>query len=176
MAIKTASGSDLRNSLSSGLVLLNTTSFSGVSSQSFNDVFSATYTNYKILIQISSSGTGAFQMRLRVSGADNTNSDYNYQRLVAQSTSISGVRSTSSSSFDLGFCTNNMNRTSVELFNPFETSTTTGNAICGASLNNSPELDFYVFGTDVTTSYTGFTIFPASGTITGTVSVYGFNK
>jgi hypothetical protein len=35
MAIKTASGSGLSNSLSSGLVLLNTTSFSGVASQSF---------------------------------------------------------------------------------------------------------------------------------------------
>jgi hypothetical protein len=26
------------------------------------------------------------------------------------------------------------------------------------------------------TSYTGFTIFPDAGTITGTISVYGYNK
>jgi hypothetical protein len=34
---------------SGGLTLINTTSFSGVSSQSVNDVFSTTYKNYKIL-------------------------------------------------------------------------------------------------------------------------------
>ena len=28
----------------------------------------------------------------------------------------------------------------------------------------------------VTTSYTGFTLIPSAGTITGSVSVYGFNK
>jgi hypothetical protein len=33
---------------SSGLTLINTTSFSSVGSQSFNNVFSSTYTNYKI--------------------------------------------------------------------------------------------------------------------------------
>ena len=35
-----------------GMVLLNTTSFSGVASQSVNDVFSATYTNYRIFINL----------------------------------------------------------------------------------------------------------------------------
>ena len=32
-----------------GMVLLNTTSFSGVASQSFNSVFSATYDYYRII-------------------------------------------------------------------------------------------------------------------------------
>ena len=31
-------------------------------------------------------------------------------------------------------------------------------------------------GFDATTSFTGFTAFPTSGTITGTVSVYGYRK
>ena len=35
-----------------GMVLLNTTSFSGVSSQSFNNVFNASYENYKIIINL----------------------------------------------------------------------------------------------------------------------------
>ena len=38
-----------------GLVLLNTTSFSGVATQSLNNIFSAKYTNYKILINTSHS-------------------------------------------------------------------------------------------------------------------------
>jgi len=56
MAIKTASGSDLRNSLSSGLVLLNTTSFSGVNSVSLpKNTFSSTYTHYKTILEITTS-------------------------------------------------------------------------------------------------------------------------
>jgi hypothetical protein len=38
-----------------GLTLINTTSFTGVSSQSINDVFSATYDNYRIIITQSTS-------------------------------------------------------------------------------------------------------------------------
>jgi hypothetical protein len=36
----------------SGLTLINTTSFSGVASQSVNDVFSATYDNYRINLML----------------------------------------------------------------------------------------------------------------------------
>ncbi len=75
MAIKTASGSDLRNSLSSGLVLLNTTSFSAVSSQSVNDVFSATYENYFLLVRTTASSDN-INIRMRVSGSDDSTSNY----------------------------------------------------------------------------------------------------
>ena len=35
-----------------GMVLLNTTSFSGVASQSFNNVFTTTYDAYKIILDL----------------------------------------------------------------------------------------------------------------------------
>jgi hypothetical protein len=35
---------------------------------------------------------------------------------------------------------------------------------------------FFNFIKNDTTSYTGFTFFPASGTMTGSVSVYGYSK
>jgi hypothetical protein len=84
-----------------GMVLLNTTSFSGVSSQSVNDVFSATYDEY--LIQLNGKGsTGAGVLfRLRASGSDATNATYNYQNFVASSTSVSGSRSNTQTSWDI---------------------------------------------------------------------------
>jgi len=59
-----------------GMVLLNTTSFSAVASQSINDVFSATYDNYVLLINYLTSTTANQTWRLRVSGTDNSAASY----------------------------------------------------------------------------------------------------
>jgi hypothetical protein len=56
-----------------GLVLLNTTSFSGVVSQSINSVFTSTYDNYYIEIDLVVPTTGGDTgFRLRSSGTDKT--------------------------------------------------------------------------------------------------------
>ena len=65
----------LSSGLEPGLVLLNTTDFTGVPSQSINDVFSATYNNYLIVIDDLIRNTGGaldIYLRLRVSGTDST--------------------------------------------------------------------------------------------------------
>ena len=60
-----------------GMVLLNTTSFSGVASQSINDVFSATYTNYRICWEgVGTTSQNDLNLRARVSGSDNSSSNY----------------------------------------------------------------------------------------------------
>jgi hypothetical protein len=53
-----------------GMVLLNTTSFSGVASQSVNDVFSATYDNYFIQIDFTHGSTQDASIKLRKAGVD----------------------------------------------------------------------------------------------------------
>jgi hypothetical protein len=56
---------------SAGLTLINTTSFSGVASQSINDVFSTTYDNYLVLVEgVGSGASSDLNFRLRVGGAD----------------------------------------------------------------------------------------------------------
>jgi hypothetical protein len=45
-----------------------------------------------------------------------------------------------------------------------------------AASNTAMEFRGYGLGLNVTTSYTGFTIFPSSGTITGSISVFGYAK
>jgi len=163
-----------------GMVLLNTTSFSAVSSQSINDVFSTTYTNYRIVFNLAFSATTYIGTRMRVSGTDNSSSQY----LYASPQFTSG--GTSENSFSNGLTTsfNEMARASVDTTggvfdfqDPFETKNT---LVTGLSMwNRSSTLinsNTYFGALKNSTSYTGFTFFPASGTITGSVSVYGYNK
>jgi hypothetical protein len=165
-----------------GMVLLNTTSFSAVASQSINDVFSATYDEY--LIQLNGKGsTGAGVLfRLRASGSDATNATYNYQNLVASATSVSGSRSNTQTSWDVGDLDTTEKVNVIHLYNPFPsaviTSFATGNSISWVADNNTNPSVGLVGGSFTTTgtSYTGFTLTINSGNMTGSVKVYGFNK
>jgi len=155
-----------------GMVLLNTTSFSGVASQSFNDVFSATYNNYLIRGDIDdTSGAGA-NFRLRVGGSDNSSSNYKYSRIYIGNTNATGLTGESNQS-STGFLLGDLStQTGIEIliFSPFLTKLTTFRQ----GLNN--DYSVTTSGTmTVTTSYTGFTIVFGSSA-TGELSVYGFNK
>jgi hypothetical protein len=174
LATATAS-STYQTKAATGLVLLNTTSFSGVSSQSFNDVFSATYQNYVVYLNMESTLTSDFQFRWRVSGADNTSSVYNYQ--------IAGLTSSNTSSnltgatqnlfkFSSGFA-NNTTATTLNFFDPF---TTNRSFFTSASIGVGGGLSITNTGAGQhtnSTSFTGFTLFASTGNITGTVRVYG---
>jgi hypothetical protein len=157
-----------------GLVLLNTTSFSAVSSQSFNNVFSSTYDNYKILITASSATDTDLQIRLRVGGSDNsTASSYVLQRITASSTTVGGVRQTDSYWRGYSFRDNDYNSQEITLYRPFLTKPT-----LFSSYGNYGESNALIFGFtgshNQSTSYDGFTMF--GPTVTGTISIYGFNK
>ena len=163
-----------------GLVKINTTSFSGVSSQSFNNVFSATYKSYKIIVNVTSSVTGEnLNIRLRASGTDNSSANYSVQRLTVTGTGTSSSRLNSQTSWIFaGYLDGVSAETNIiELTNPFETNTSNGYIICTIDSNSNSSMEFRItsFGTNVTTSYDGFTLIPISGTITGSVSVYGYN-
>jgi hypothetical protein len=164
-----------------GMVLLNTTSFSAVASQSISDVFSATYDNYRIILDVTSNVNTALSMRMRVAGSDNSTSNYNVQYASVDNTTLSAGRIATGTSWNM----NGGQGTArcfygLTLLNPFATQFT------GVYMENSLRYDanllavgFQALGFAATTSFTGFTLFPVGGaspTISGTVSVYGFNK
>jgi hypothetical protein len=162
-----------------GMVLLNTTSFSAVATQSISDVFSTTYDNYRVVCNVQPSTTVDLQMRYRVSGADNSTSNYNYEGFVTRpnntNASVSGA--TNQTSFVIaGLNNGNANAFSMDIYQPF-ISDFTKHSLIGHmhdSTSYNASLRGGVFA--ATTSFTGFTIYPSSGTMTGTVSVYGYNK
>jgi hypothetical protein len=163
-----------------GMVLLNTTSFSAVASQSINDVFSTTYTNYKVIFNLSLSATTFIGTRMRVSGTDNSSSQYVYTGPAL--TSGNTVENAYSNGLTTSFL--EMVRVSVDTSggvfdfqDPFETKNTlvTGLSIWNRSSTLINSMSYFGVLKN-STSYTGFTFFPNSGTMTGSVSVYGYNK
>jgi hypothetical protein len=154
-----------------GMVLLNTTSFSAVTSQSVNTVFSSSYDNYRIIIKTTASNDSV-TFKLRVSGVD-ASTNYQYQTLQANSTTISGARSSAQTSFNIGAAGTNSLLT-IELGSPAIAEQTT--FVCNTAYNQTNNQVFLSNGLHSTaTAYDGFT-FACISNMTGSVSVYGYNK
>jgi len=153
-----------------------TVTFSAASSVSLNGVFSSTYTNYRIVFNVEHTvGLVVLYLRLRVSGTDATGANYNYQSLSADNT-ISGGRSQNQTSTEIALISISVgNNGSTDIYRPFLANPTSfvGHII---SAYNSPYGRTYFSEHTPSTSYDGFTIFVSSGTITGNISVYGYNK
>lgn len=155
-----------------GLVYIKSTAVSaGVSSVSVDDVFSATYKNYLVLGSFVCSAGDSNQMRLRVSGADNSTS--NYKRESISLDSAASTTSTSTGTSFNAFWTGSTAFSALEavFYNPFE-STRTIIFNRATQEGTAMKIGGHVF--DTTTSFTGFTLIASSGTISsGTIRVYG---
>ena len=165
-----------------GLVLLNTTSFSGVASQSIGSdaapLFTSAYKNYKVIFSgESSSSSQPLFIRMRTNVTDDTTNNYIY--LVTYRTNASGT--TDFSATQTGFYLGNVSSTLrshaiVDFQYPqvADYTTMTGLSVGFVSTANT---EFYTLGgfKNTTTQYNGMTIYPSTGTITGEVSVYGYN-
>jgi hypothetical protein len=156
---------------SSGLVLVKSQTIgSAVSSVTVSNAFSATYDNYRIVVNGGTASAGDTELNLQL-GAKTTGykSSQNYQSLT-------------SGSFTSAFKTNIMflGRTGVsgnsaagDIIAP---NLTTNTALISFSVNNLYGI-IGLSNTNDTTAYTDFTVLPASGTLTGgEIRVYGYKN
>jgi hypothetical protein len=160
-----------------GMVLLNTTSFSAVSSISVSDVFSATYDNYRVdIIYTGASTNTADSLRLRVAGADNSTSNYNYAGIFLRTSGTSiPYGNTSQTSFAdiMAHNTSGNEAFTLNIYSPFPAERTKFNA-AGFDHDGTSLLSQFQAGVfAATTSFTGFTLISGSGTFTGRIRVYG---
>jgi len=157
----------------SGLTYVGGATFSASSAVNVNDVFSATYQNYIVYSTLTPSVGGTdLNIRLRVSGTDASSSNYTTQRTYVDNTTTSGNRYTVTefSPFALG---TDGNFFRGDFFSPFE-SVKTGLQLNLSSNTGTTMIDARAsFSFNLTTSFTGFTVFPGSGNITGSIKVYG---
>jgi hypothetical protein len=166
----------------SGLVKISTTTFSAVSSQSFNSIFSSTYDNYKIVVSNLTHSVGGVgvNMRLRKSGTDDSSTNYVRQYVDANGSTLASARpGTDTLWLTLLPSTGTENGFSeMTIFNP--NNATIKTAIIGGFPYNGTTLvsqTYYGFHNVATSAnYDGFSLIPGSGTISGTVSVYGYSK
>jgi hypothetical protein len=182
--LKKSSATDLDvewGTASSGLTLINTTSFSGVASQAVNSVFNSTYQNYRILINIASS-TGdinAIGMKLRVSTTD-TSTNYNSVRLFSKGASpaSAGEDVLGNDEWFIGESDKDQNGASaiaMDLFSPNEARST--NFQASASTSDGEFYCHFISGIQSSsTQFDGFNIINSAGNTTGTIRVYGYNN
>jgi hypothetical protein len=158
-----------------GLVLLNTTSFSGAVSFSLPaNTFTADYENYKILVKLTDSPSAALNVRLRASGADNTSALYNQQLLNLFGSTVSTSRSLTQTSWDIGNG-DDLNVIDMTLYAPFLSERTGGIFQLGRQVQGAGIEGYQTYaGHNSTTSFDSLTFFQSSN-IQGKVSVYGFN-
>lgn len=161
----------------SGLVLLNTTSFSAVASQSINSVFTSTYENYRIIYYDEGSGNLALYLRLRSSGTDTTGTVYDVSRVY-------NVTSTPTSSDEQDQTTILLGSTStlpdhffsLDLLRPQLAKNTYGFSNVANVSTSAQRTHAQSFRVVDTVQYDGLTFYTSTGTVTGSISIYGYNK
>jgi hypothetical protein len=160
--------------VNSGLVLIETQTFSAVSAVNFSaDVFTTSYTHYKLLINVTS-GTGAQNGRFRAAGSDYATGTYVRQYLEAGSTTVSAARNTAQTSL-LGISTPD-NITDMTILNPKQAKNT--RAFSGGTFLSGGNIFLENRGWDsgTTNAFDSFSLLASSGTISGSMSLYGFKE
>ena len=176
LVVDSSTATGLKWGSPSGMVLLNTTSFSAVASQSINDVFSATYDRYMIQVNATKSTNSNVVIRLRVSGADNTSGNYAYQFLRGTGSTAS-TNAVNNTFWGLNADDTQNQADTMYLFSPFLTSNTMLQNFSISGLGGTSGQFVLTGGRfNDTTSFTGFSVVATNGTITGSVSVFGVNK
>jgi hypothetical protein len=162
----------------SGLVYVTETSFTSATSVSVNNCFTSSFDHYRINISLIGSVAGnAYNMRLRTSGVDNTSANYYYYGFYWLTSAVNLTTTAAT-----GFFLNNRSATAtgydlctVELFNPQRPVLTT-HRVESMETNTGLYIQTSGFYSATTTQFDGFTLYPASGNITGTARVYGYRQ
>jgi len=166
-----------------GMTLLNTTTFSAVASQSVNSVFSATYVNYKIMIDLTATSINAttINLRFRASGTDTTTNYKSYLATPLDNNYTTGgaITLVSTTNIIAGYRHRTVNESSsyFEINNPFATKNTLTNGGYNSTGTSSEGNAGTLAGILLdSTSYDGFSLIASTGTITGTVRIYGYGN
>lgn len=163
---------------SSGLTLISNTAFTTQSSVSLAaNTFSATYTNYKIILDITAfSASNTFIARMRASGTDYSGNQYLNQYVDGSGATASASDTATNTSISLGDPNTNVNyQLEMELFKPNVASRTW--AISKQYFYDSTgywHIRMQGNRVDTTTQYDSMSIIPSTGTMTGRIFVYGY--
>ena len=156
-----------------GLDLITTQSFSAVSSVSLDNCFTGIYDNYRVLVNATRSASAELSIRMRLSGSDISTATYNRQYIRASGTT---VFSTSQSS-QTGMSLTANNAATQGVFDATIYSPSKAEVTFMTSLGRQISVGYIFFHSSTqtdSTAFDGMTLRCDSGTITGTVSVYGY--
>jgi hypothetical protein len=169
--------------VSDGLVYITSSTFSGTTS--FNNVFSSSFSNYKIVVSdLTFVGSATLAMRLRAGGTDQgtASSDYftaylgYYVTGSTNNTTINGGSYWFFPSASTGASTNFGVPSSMDIYNP-QAATRTHAHVQGHGYDGNYYWRGGMATYNATTSCDGFTLYSTSANaISGKVEVYGYRK
>jgi hypothetical protein len=168
----------ITNGKNVGLVPLNTTTFTTQSAVAVNTVFSSTYTNYRLVFNITASTNASILFRFRNAGSDIATTNYFYHFAASDSGSTAyGTAGVANSATSFPLNDNTIASPlagAFDVFNPGIAANKRLNGISswGTASNHKGGQSFC--GVNLTGTYDGFSLIASSGTITGNVSVYGY--
>ena len=167
--------------VTSGLVKINTTSFSAVSSISApTNTFTSTYDHYKIVwnVTASAASTTEMQFRLRAGGTDDTATNYHFSTYGLRVNGATGQFSgtgVNKWSFTYGATGARMSA-SIDVYAPKLAQLTKYTCLSFGD-DGTAAIQYHSGGYfNATTSFDSFSIIPMASNMTGEMSVYGYNK
>jgi hypothetical protein len=160
----------------SGLTHLHTETLTSSSTVSINNIFTSNYSNYRIVISGVGSASANFFFRMRASGSDYTSSLY-YGNIIYTTNSAGPTRVYNASAAQgvLGEVRDLAVSSSMDVYGPnlaFRTSLSTTAQAAGSSDNIGVNHWYFV---NTLTQFDGITIYPSTGTFTGTIRIYGYS-
>jgi hypothetical protein len=163
---------------SGSIVLLNRTAFSAVSSQSINSVFSSTYTNYQVIINGYSSALADMKFNYRLSGTDATANSYRSAIATYDDLGSYAFIGGTATYLKLGKIVDSSTQRSV--WNMIVAEPTANNRKGLSFTGWNGQTKIYWGGGDYigsdSSAYDGFTLSCSTGTMTGSVAVYGWKE
>ena len=161
---------------SSGLTLLNATTFTASSAVNISNVFSSTYSSYRVLISlVASAGNQTLSFRCRENVTDKATDYVAGTGTVNYLGTTGGLATNGATAFAImtNLGTADPNIATMDLYR-----TATKCTMSSTGWNNQASAANFQAGTNTQmTNFTGFSIFPTnSGTITGSVKVYGYQE
>jgi len=151
--------------------------FSAVTSLSLNGCFTADFDNYVVSVRsVLTTGGQGLDMRYRVSGSDASGANYTDQYIIATDTSVTGGRDTSQTRLRIGAISATL-RTghTVYIYGPALAQPTASRSVSVDDISNARIYE-NANTHSLSTAYDGFTIFPASSSMTGAIHVFGYEE
>lgn len=164
----------------SSVTALGVVNLSGCNAVTINGVFTSKYTNYRIVVDVTISTGDSVFARLAVGGTANGSSNYDNQRSIATGASVAGSQALAISAWLLSAstATNLMHSIELDLFGPAIAAPCMG-LVDSVATNNpmttAAAIAQYGLSNRLASAFDGIEIYCPTATMTGQISIYGFN-
>jgi hypothetical protein len=159
---------------------LGAVTFTAITSLSLNGVFTSAFRNYHLIFNLpTATATASASFRLRASGVDLSSNSYQTAQLFIRDSGVTQLNTgTTANGVSIGTTLNASNRANfakMEIYSPQVAVGTSMQTYFSSSDATSGIMAVGGSMITLTNQYDGFTLFVGTGSLTGVVSVYGFN-